>query len=237
VHRFYLPILKFKDDYLVIKDSRVTHQASKVLRMWKDDFFHVFDSEKEYLVQIEHITKRNILVKKIQEVKNHAEPVVKVSLYQAIPKKPALFELILQKATEIGITEIFPLITERTEKRRMTKFDRLQLIAIEATEQCGRLKIPIIRHPVNYEDVIGKLDNGYIAYEYEGMKYLSNYTKNLKSATEIQIIIGPEGGLSKREVSMAKEAQVKPFSLGPRILRTETAAIAALSLLMLSDRQ
>jgi len=233
VHRFYLPSLKFKGDYLIIKDNRITHQAGKVLRMWKDDFFHVFDSEKEYLVQIENLNKRKIAVRKVQEVENKAEPVTKISLYQAIPKKPALFEMVVQKATEIGVTEIFPLITERTEKRRMSKYDRLQLIALEATEQCGRMKIPAIRHPVNYEEIIGKLTNGFMAYEYEGIKYLSDYDSELKYATEVQIIIGPEGGLSETEVSMAKEAKVKPFSLGPRILRTETAAIAALSLLML----
>lgn len=217
-----------------ISENRITHQASKVLRMWKDDFFHVFDEKKEYLVQIEEINKRKIVAKKVQEVENHADSATRVSLYQAIPKKPALFELILQKATEIGVTDIYPLVTERTEKRRMSKFDRLQLIALEATEQCGRMKIPTIHHPVNFEEVAGKLSNGFIAYEYEGGKYLSDYADELKYATEIQLIIGPEGGLSESEMGLAKESKLHSFTLGPRILRTETAAIAALSLLMLN---
>ena len=234
MHRFYLPSLPFKGDRLEITDHRIVHQTGKVLRMWKDDFFHVFDGKEEWLAQIEDINKRHITVKKVKEIKNKSEPELKVSLYQAIPKKTALFELVVQKATEIGATEIFPLITKRTENRRMSKFQRLELIAMEATEQCGRMRIPQLRHPVSYDDVIGKLRNGFIAYEYEGTRYLSDYEKELKNAKEVQIIIGPEGGLSESELELAKDAGVRPFTFGPRILRTETAAIAALSLIMLN---
>jgi 16S rRNA (uracil1498-N3)-methyltransferase len=234
LHRFHLPSLDFKGDYLEITDHRIVHQAGKVLRMWKDDFFHVFDGNEEWMVQIEDVNRRKIVVKKVEEFKNESEPKVKVSLYQAIPKKTALFELIVQKATEIGVTEIFPLITERTEKRRMSRFSRLQLIATEATEQCGRMKIPLIHHPVNYDEIVEKLSNGFIAYVFEGSKHVSDYADDIKKAKELQIIIGPEGGLSKSEISLAQESGIKPFTFGPRILRTETAAIAALSLIMLN---
>ncbi|MBN2306807.1 16S rRNA (uracil(1498)-N(3))-methyltransferase [Candidatus Peregrinibacteria bacterium] len=234
MHRFYLPSLPFKGDQLEITEHRIVYQTGKVLRMWKDDFFHVFDREKEWLVQIEDINKRHLTVRRIKEIENQAEPKLKVSLYQAIPKKTALFELIVQKATEIGVHEIFPLITERTEKRRISKHQRLELIALEATEQCGRMNIPEIRHPVNYDAIIGKLSNGFIAYEYEGTRHLSNYEKELAAAKEIQVIIGPEGGLSEGELELAKESGIRPFTFGPRILRTETAAIAALSLIMLN---
>jgi len=234
VHRFYLPSLALRGEHLIIEENRIVFQCGKVLRMRTDDFFQVFDGHQEWLVQIEEINRQRIITKKIQDIENKAEPKVKVSLYQAIPKKPALFELVVQKATEIGVSEIFPLVTERTEKHRMSKFQRLELIAMEATEQCGRMHIPVIRHPADYEEIIGKLSNGFIAYEYEGTKYLADYEKNLKGAKEIQIIIGPEGGLSEAEVELAKASNVKPFSLGTRILRTETAAIASLSLMMLN---
>lgn len=234
MHRFYLPSLDFNRDYLQIFDHRIVHQTSKVLRMRTDDFFRLFDGEREFHVQVAEINRRRLLVKKVQEVENKAESELKVSLYQAIPKKPALFELVVQKATEIGVSEIFPLVTQRTEKRRMSKFERLQLIALEATEQCGRLKIPEIRHPVNFDEVVGNLDNSFIAYEYEGTRYLSDYKKNLRAASTVQVIIGPEGGLTEGELELAKASSVKPFTFGPRILRTETAAIAALSLIMLN---
>jgi 16S rRNA (uracil1498-N3)-methyltransferase len=234
VHRFYLPSLVLRGEHLIIEENRIVFQCGKVLRMRTDDFFHVFDGHEEWLVQIEEINKKRIVTKKVQVIENRAEPKVKISLYQAIPKKPALFELVVQKATEIGVSEIFPLVTERTEKHRMSKFQRLEVIAMEAAEQCGRMHIPVIRHPADFEEIIGKLSNGFIAYEYEGTKYLADYEKDLKGAKEIQVIIGPEGGLSEAEIELAKESSVKPFTFGPRILRTETAAISALSLMMLN---
>ncbi|MBU1682347.1 16S rRNA (uracil(1498)-N(3))-methyltransferase [Patescibacteria group bacterium] len=222
---------------LIISDKRIVHQTGKVLRMWKEDRFQVFDDNgDEFVVEIESINKFRIIAEIVETVKSDTEPSVEVSLYQAVPKKPALFELVVQKATELGVARIFPLITERTEKRRITKFERLFSIAMEATEQSGRTKIPVIQHPVTFEDVIGGLSNPYIGYEYEGKKYLLNYGDSLYKGNELQIIIGPEGGLSQHEIDLAKEAKVKPFTLGPRILRTETAAISALSLVLLSKK-
>ncbi len=235
MQRFFLPELLFKNDYLIINDERIAFQVFKVLRMKPGHFFHVFDGENEYLTQIESLTKRKVVTKKVKVIKNEAEPSLKISLYQAIPKKPALFELVIQKATEIGVHQIFPLITERTENRRLSKFERLKLIAIEAAEQSGRLNIPIIRHPVNFEEVVPDFSNGFIAYEYEGSSFMVDYASILSTSKEAQLIIGPEGGLTEAEVSLAKENSIKPFSLGKRILRTETAAISSLSLMLLSQ--
>ena len=233
MHRFYLQSPSIKNKVLIITDKRIVHQVSKVLRMWKEDKFHIFDEKgNEYLMEIVDINNRKILANVIEYIKNKTDPKIEVSLYQAIPKKPALFELIIQKATEIGATAIYPLITERTERRRLGKFERREKIAIEAAEQCGRLCVPAIHHAVNYDDVIKKLSNPYIAYEYEGKKFLSDY--NLHKTKELQIIIGPEGGFSEKEIELAEKAGVKPFTFGPRILRTETAAISALSLVLLN---
>jgi len=186
-------------------------------------------------VEVEEITRRHIVGNIKEEIKKNVEPKLHVALYQAIPKKPALFELIVQKATEIGVTEIFPLITERTQKRRLSKFDRLVTIATEAAEQSGRTKVPVIRHPVNYDEVVPKLKHGFIAYEYEDEKFLSDYSDEIAKSDQINIIIGPEGGLSENEIALTEEADLKPFSLGKRILRMETAAIAALSLVLLEE--
>lgn len=219
---------------VTITDKRIVHQTSRVLRMWQDDEFRIFDEKgNEHLVKIIEINQRKILARVIGPIENKAEPSINVTLYQAIPKKPALFELIIQKATEIGVTEIFPLITERTEKRRLGKFDRMLSIIMEATEQCGRTKVPELRHPINFEEVIGNIKNAYIGYEYEGKKFLSDY-KDLHKEKDVQIIIGPEGGFSQQEIELAEKSDAKSFTLGPRILRTETAAISALSLVLLN---
>jgi len=237
MHRFYLPKPIVPGKPLVVTDERIVFQASKVLRMRKGDKFHLFnDKAQEFAVEILDIDRRQILVNVVEPVENKTEPRLKVSLYQAIPKKPALFELVVQKATEIGIYEIFPLITERTEKRHMTKFERLFLIAMEAAEQSGRLHIPALHHPVAFEDVAPKLKNAYMAYEYETKIYLPDHLESIGKSKEIQVIIGPEGGLSQKEVENAKKAGIKTFTFGPRILRTETAAISALSLVLLGGR-
>jgi 16S rRNA (uracil1498-N3)-methyltransferase len=235
MHRFYLQSPQIKNSLLTIMDNRIVHQASRVLRMWKGDRFSIFDEKgNESVVEIIDINNRKILANIVEPTTNKTEPEIEVSLYQAIPKKPALFELIVQKATEIGVTAIYPLITERTEKRRLGKFERMLAIAMEATEQSGRLHIPTIHHPVNYDDIIKKLSNAYIGYEYEDKKFLSDY--DLSKTKELQIIIGPEGGFSEKEIERAQKAGAHPFTFGPRILRTETAAIAALSLVLLDGK-
>jgi 16S rRNA (uracil1498-N3)-methyltransferase len=235
MHRFYIPTPDIKGDYILIEDPRILHQLTKVLRMRHDDEFHIFGATgEEWLVKIEESSKKRIATRIIQPIKNDTESPLNVSLYQAIPKKIALFELIVQKATEIGVSEIFPLITERTENRRLGKFERIQTIAIEAAEQSGRNKVPIIHHPVFLSDVLPKLNNAFMGYEYEDSLYLSDYQKEFQNQSDVQVIIGPEGGLSAVEIEKAKESGVRTFTFGPRILRTETAAIAALSLIMLN---
>ncbi len=234
MQRFYLESPLTTGKTLEITDKRVVWQAGKVLRMWKGDRFRVFNDEgHEMIAEIVDLDKRHILVNLTDEIVNNSEPRLIVNLYQAIPKKPALFELVVQKATEIGVSAIYPLITDRTERQRTAKFERVQAIAMEAAEQSGRLKIPFIHHPVNFESVIGKIGNALIAYEFEDKKFISDYRAIIEGSKELSIFIGPEGGFSEKEISLAEKSKVHPFTFGPRILRTETAAISALSLVLL----
>lgn len=233
MHRFFLPSLAIKKNQLVIDDPRLLFQMVKVLRMKPGNQFHIFNEKEEWRVELETIEKREATVKVICPVQNDRDPKLKVSLYQAIPKKQALFELVIQKATELGVHDIYPLITERTESKRLHKMERLQMIAIEATEQCGGQHVPTIHPPVEFKKIMGTLKNAFMAYEAEQEKYLSDYEKELSFSGEIQLLIGPEGGFSEKEVELAKKNNVKSFSLGKRILRTETAAMAGLSLILL----
>ena len=204
--------------------------------MKPDNRFTIFDERgKEFMVEILKISNRKILGNIVEEIKNKTEPKIEIHLYQAIPKKIALFELVVQKATEIGASHIYPLITNHTEKHRISKFDRLLKIAIEATEQSRRTKIPTIHHPVNFEEVVSKTKNVYIGYEYEGNKTLASYIPDIKKAKEAHILIGPEGGFDQKEIDYAINKKANLFSFGPRILRTETASIAALSIVLLSN--
>lgn len=235
MHRFYLENPSISQNVVEIRDGRITFQMSKVLRMRTGDEFSFFGKDtKEYKAKVLEIDRKKVIASIVEPIQSKTESSLNISLFQAIPKKPALFELVVQKATELGVTAIFPLITERTEGRRMLKFERLMTIATEAAEQCGRVTVPTIHHPIKFSDVLKK-PNTYLAYELENTKNLQDFLPAIDKADEANIVIGPEGGLSNAEVAEAKKAKVPTFSLGKRILRTETAAITALGCLLSRD--
>lgn len=237
MHRFYIPSPDIQDKIIEIQDNRIVFQAWKVLRMKTGSRFSIFNEKgKEVLVEILEMNRRKIVGNVIEAIERKTESGIEVHLYQAIPKKTALFEWVIQKATEIGVSYIYPLVTERTEKNRISKFERMELIAIEATEQSRRTKVPIIRHPVNFDQAIQKVSNPYVAYEYEEKKFLNEYLPVIQKRKEAHLFIGPEGGYSQKEIDLALKNKANLFTFGPRILRTETAAISALSLMLLSQK-
>lgn len=236
MHRFYIPSPDIKKNVIEITDPRIVFQLTKVLRIRQGSQFSVFGAdEKEYLVEALEVSRHDILGNIVEEIPRETESDIETHLYQAIPKKPALFELVVQKATEIGVNHIYPLITDRTEKNRLTKFDRLLTIATEAVEQSRRTRIPLLHHPVSFSEVIPKIQNAYVAYEYEDHKMLSDYLPEIKKTKIAHIFIGPEGGFDQKEIDFAIDNKAKMFSFGPRILRTETASISALSIILLGD--
>ncbi len=153
-------------------------------------------------------------------------------LYQAIPKKQDVFELVLQKATELGVSEIVPLITKRTERPTLGKWDRMRTIMVEATEQSNRTRVPELSQPVDFEKAVDQ-PHCYIAYESGKEPPLSKMLPEIRKADTIRLLIGPEGGFDPAEIQLALEKGAKTFGLGSTILRTETAAIAMVSLILL----
>jgi 16S rRNA (uracil1498-N3)-methyltransferase len=229
MQRFFIPAIRIKGDEIIIDDERVVYQASRVLRMREGDEFFVFEeSGREYLIKISEIGKRQVIGGVVSEVKRDTEPRVKVSLFQAIPKKPALLELVVQKAAELGVAEVYPMITDRTEQRHGVRLERLRLIALEATEQCGGKHVLVIHEPIKFAQALKEVKNGFLGHFGEAARPI----KELEVGNDVRLLIGPEGGFSENEVALAGAAGVKIFSLGPRTLRTETAAICALSHLL-----
>ena len=138
------------------------------------------------------------------------------------------FELVLQKATELGVKTVIPLVTERVElrpERYSGKMERWNKIVFEAVKQCGRTMVPKIEEPASFEDVIGR----------SGEKVLFDAdapsTTGRSATTDLTILIGPEGGWSEDELRAARERGVHFERLGPRRLRAETAALAAVAVL------
>jgi len=233
MHRFYLPSFEFRGNRIQISDPRVVFQCNRVLRMKAGARFSIFDdSAKEYEVEIQELGPKAIVAERISEILHPPEPRLRVILYQAIPKKQDLFEMVLQKATELGVSEIVPLITRRTERPQLGKWDRMRTILVEATEQCGRLRVPELQKPIGFEKAIAE-KHCYIAYESGKEPPLSKMLQEIRSVDPIRLFIGPEGGFDPVEIELAIRKGAKTFGLGQTILRTETAAIAAVSVILL----
>ena len=167
----------------------------------------------------------------------------KVTLFQALPKSDKM-ELIIQKAIELGVYEIVPVMTKRTivklkdKKKEARKQERWAMIAESAAKQSGRGIIPRISPVISFEDAITRgssMDLAFIPYEKAtDIDKTRNFMKNLKDHKTIGIYIGPEGGFEEDEIKIAKANNLIPISLGKRILRTETASLAILSMMMLA---
>ncbi len=158
------------------------------------------------------------------------EPKLKITLFQAVAKNPKL-EFIVQKATEIGVAKIVPMNTERIVARleKDSKLERLRKIAREAAAQSRRGLVPEVAAPVSFAraaELAAKADLAVIPYEDEHKTPLRDCLRG-KTARTLSIMIGPEGGFAESEVALARERGVLAATMGPRILRTETAGLVA----------
>lgn len=237
MQRFFLNSENFSGEKVFIKNPDVLHQVNKVLRMRSGDQFIALDNSGfEYLCVLEELNKDNIHARIIEKRRNTAESEIFVTLYQALPKKMELFEWVLQKGTEIGVSGFVPLITEHTERREITKRDRLEKILREASEQSERGKIPSLFEPTTFEKAVAENFDGISIILHGRGNYPSLKSKlpEISRTKKCRIFIGPEGGFSEKEIKFAEQKGFFVCSLGPRILRTETAAIAAVSLIALS---
>ncbi|MEO0092517.1 MAG: RsmE family RNA methyltransferase [candidate division WOR-3 bacterium] len=210
------------------------HHISRVMRHKIGDVIYVTDGEgNEYQCTIDKIN--NDIEANIVNVNRKArEPKLKVTLAQSIIKGFRM-DIIIEKATELGISEIIPVITERTIAQvSEKKAERFKNIAFAAIKSSTRTLLPQISSPLTFSQLLNKIndyDLAILAWEEEKQKRLADIIGG-RNFRKILLIIGPEGGFSKDEVQKTLNFGVKCFSLGPRRLRAETAAIAALSLLM-----
>lgn len=236
MHRFFIPDLRIKDRLATVTDERLIHQIRRVLRLRPGQELTLFDGVDavNHVMEILEFGSKGIQLHLLGDEKNDLEPRRIVHLYQAIPKKAALFDLMLQKGTEIGAAHFHPLITSRAENAPLSKLPRRRSIVIEAAEQCGRPKIPLLHSPITFAEAIQKAIHPYLAYEFAKRKSLTDFWPTIQKQSEVSVFIGPEGGFTNDEINDAEALSIPIFSLGKRILRVETASIAALSLLLLA---
>lgn len=224
---------------------RIAEDAShitRVLRMSKGEEILVFDGTGvEYTARLCEISPNECLAEIVSEEVSSAEPLIKVSIFQGVPKSGKM-ETIIQKAVELGVYEIVPVEMERcvvkfSAKNRIEKTKRWNKVAVEAAKQCGRSLIPRVHEPIEYEDalrIMKSLDLAIMPYEvlgHDGEKGLKGILKDFEG-TSVGILIGPEGGFSDKEAKSAKDSEIRLIGLGKRILRTETVASAVVPIIM-----
>lgn len=226
LHRFFLPF-DTTAGQICIEDTAVVHQMKNVFRYKRGDRVILCDGkDNEAIGEIQGITQNNIIVAIHHIQKTGREAFKKVILVCAVLKKDN-FEMVVQKATEAGVSEIYPLITDHTIKMNL-RTDRLHIIAQEASEQSGRGIVPVIHEPIDFKAFqnlsVHKKSQVYVCDETgQEMKISSQMKKG--SSESIYICIGPEGGWSDQELQNIQTLGWTTVSLGPRVLRAETAAV------------
>lgn len=216
-------------------DERASHHVARVLRASVGEALTIFNGEGgEYDAIIIRIDKKSVQVALKQFHAREAESPLQIHLAQGIARGEKM-DFIVQKAVELGVTKITPLITERCNVkldplREEKRLQHWQAIAISACEQSGRNRLPIISAPQTLFAWLPQVrEKGFVLSPYAQTKLEKNKLDSVD--TPIVLLIGPEGGLSDHEIEAAIQHKLTALNLGPRILRTETATIAAVSVL------
>ncbi|MFA6521160.1 MAG: RsmE family RNA methyltransferase [Candidatus Gracilibacteria bacterium] len=234
MQHFFVSSENVKGDRIEISDDEVLHQINRVLRMNVGYEFIALDgSGYEFICRISQIDKNKISAQIKEKRLNAAEPKTHIILYQALTKKMESFEFALQKCTELGVSEFVPMITEFTQREGVTKPERLRKILREAAEQCERGKIPVLRDEIKFSEAMKEKLSCPILLHARGQNSpLRLQAENANKIGVCEIFIGPEGGFSEKEVDCAQNANFRVCSLGKTILRAETAAISAATIII-----
>jgi 16S rRNA (uracil1498-N3)-methyltransferase len=226
----------------VALDATLAQRLSKVLRLRAGDEITLFDgSGDEFRCRIDRIGARVGEAAVISRTPGIFESRTRVHLYQSITKGER-FEWLIEKATELGVAAVIPLITARSVVKTeggAARADRWRRIAIEAAEQCGRVTVPGVHAPARFDDAIAAAP-GVVLLPFESAgdaapnvrAALDSRIDELSALGEVSIFIGPEGGFEDEEVARAREAGAGVVTMGRRVLRSETAGIVALTLAM-----
>ncbi len=244
LHRFYIPPPQWNPDHLALDEDESRH-CTEVLRLRQGQRVIVFNGEgTEVTAEISLVSKREVGLQALF-TQTTPRPASAITLAQAVPKGKNM-DLVIQKATELGASEIIPVISERTVVRldaseAADKQQKWQRIAVEACKQCGQNHLPRVQQPVAMDRLFAQKP----AQEMLIIAAIEPGTQRLKqlladwtalhpgrtNPNSVLVLIGPEGDFTPSETGLAKSHGCQPMSLGPIILRTETAAIYSLSIL------
>lgn len=235
--RFYVPKEKIAPQLVTIEGEELRHPRNAI-RLKAGDRAEVFDGLGNlYLIELTEVGKDRALGRQVLASTHEEQPAPTLSLCQSILRGPAM-DLVIQKATELGASGIYPVMTERSvveisTKRGDDKVNRWQRIAIEASKQSKRLHIPKVFPIMGANDlksVISSLDFTILFWEGERLETVKQIRDESERPSSIGVIIGPEGGFTEGEVDLLTGLGAKVATLGRNILKAETAAIVALAI-------
>lgn len=250
MHRFFVEAVAPRGEAVQL-GGRVAHQIARVLRLRPGEWIVLLDgSGDERLVELTRVSPSSVLGLVRERRQNRAEPSLAITLYQGSLRREKM-ELVLQKGTEVGVAAFVPVRCERTivgrepdqEGRRLERWRR---IVTEAAEQSRRGRVPEVMAPAKLADALEESRRGgisVVAWEGERVRsvrsVLRELTREPLTSRRLNVFIGPEGGFTDREVELATGLGAKIVSLGPRILRAETAGpiVAALALYEAGDME
>ena len=234
MRRFFIDKSSIKDNIVTIK-GKEAHHIKDVIRLKVGDSFMAIDGNgKTYTLKIDKL--KEAVVAKIEKVISKKVDSPRILLASALAKK-SKFDYIIEKATELGVTDIIPMITERTivkvdSKSKIIKQNRWKNITIESAKQCGRNKLPVVHKITDLKGAIAIAKE--LGYDSKIIPYVSESVKQIKQVIEkskkdVAIFIGPEGDFTDKEIALAEANNIIPVSLGELVLRVETACIYAVS--------
>lgn len=241
--KFFVSKNQINNNKIEIIGSDVNHIKNVLRKKEKDNLSIVCkESNTNYIGEILDIGQDKVVLNIIKECDSNSESNVNIHIFQGLPKSDKM-ELIIQKCTELGVTDITPVIFKRSvvkidEKDKDKKISRWNKIAEVAAKQSERDSILEVHNVISLKDINDyleeKFDKIIVAYEKEKDCYIKNILINMKKKDNLKIavIIGPEGGIDEEEIDLLKKNGAECITLGKRILRTETAPIVLSSIIM-----
>ena len=243
MHRFFVSPAQVGEEFISVTGEDVKH-ISKVLRLREGDEIVLCDGDcTEYRAEISSLEKNEVTARILEKSASLTEPSVHLTIFQGLPKAGKL-ETVIQKGTEIGVSRFVPFDCSRAVVKPWSAQDdkcvRYQRVALEAAKQSRRGRVPVVAAPVKFAALCEQAraqELTLVAWEDERALSLKQALQQAKEKgtaplSRIAVVIGPEGGISSEEAEALKAAGALPVSLGRRILRTETAGMAAAAMIL-----
>ncbi len=240
MHHFFTEPSRIRENDIFIEGADFNHMKN-VLRMKPGEKVGISDGQGvDYICEVDHFEEDAVVLRILSSEKSYSELASRITLFQGLPKGDKM-ELIIQKAVELGVWEVVPVATRRTvvkldDKKAGKKVQRWNSIALGAAKQSGRSLVPEVKPVMTFAEALSyaeECDLVLIPYEMaEGMEKTKAVISSIRPGQRIGVFIGPEGGFDEEEVERAEAIGARPITLGKRILRTETAGLTVLSILM-----